>query len=42
MTTPPPNPQALIAAAKQQTAANRYALIRRTMDSKLMTKIVKS
>lgn len=42
MTTPPPNPQALIQAAKQQTAANRYALIRRTLDSRLVAKIAKA
>lgn len=42
MTTQPPNPQSLIKAAKQQAMANRYALIRRTLDSKLVTKIVKS
>lgn len=39
---PAPNPRALLIAAQQQTAANRYALIRRTLDSKLVTKIVNS
>ena len=42
MTTPPPNPQALIAAAKQQTAANRYALLRKAADTRLVQKVVKS
>ena len=42
MATPPPNPQALIQAAKQQQAANRYALVRRTLDAKLIAKITRT
>ena len=36
------NPQALIAAAKQQTAANRYALLRKAADARLVQRVVKS
>lgn len=35
------NPQALIAQAKAQTAANRYALLVRTANTRLVEKIVK-
>jgi len=34
--------KALVQAAKQQTAANRYALIKRTAETKLLEKIVKA
>ena len=34
--------KALIQAAKQQTAANRYALIKRTAETKLLEKIIKT
>jgi hypothetical protein len=43
MTTPPPaNAQALIAQAKAQTSANRYAYLRKAADAKTVAKIVNS
>lgn len=37
--TTTPNPQALLQAAKVQTAANRYALLVRSANAKLVEKI---
>jgi hypothetical protein len=45
MTTPTPkpiNPQALSEAAKAQTAANRYGLLRRQANAKLVQSIARS
>jgi hypothetical protein len=45
MTTPTPkpiNPQALSEAAKAQTAANRYGLLRKSADARLLNQIKQS
>lgn len=36
MTTPPPNPAALVQAAQQQTQINRYLFIKRQQLGKLV------
>ena len=41
MTTPVPNAQALIQRAQLQTQANRYQLLRKQADNKLVQKIAK-
>jgi hypothetical protein len=42
MNQPASNPQALIQAAKVQTAANRYGFLRRQADARLVQTIAKS
>lgn len=42
MTTPTPNPQALIRRAQLQTQANRYAFLRKQLDNRLVAQIAKS
>lgn len=42
MTTPAPNPQALIQRAQLQTQANRYQFLRKQADNKLVQTIAKS
>lgn len=42
MTTPAPNPQALVQAAKRQTAANRNAHLRKVANAAVVAKVLKA